>query len=298
MTVRRTRPSSAAPAVAEALPAWGAFKVLRPLPGGNRGRAFLVARTTAGGGPTEPAGERFVAKTTGREPGAVAWAAAVAQRARSSGLAASGYLPTPDGRWVVGGVTLQPFLDGRPATVAERRAALALLRAFHAATAGTRQRPGFASSAALLRRRRGGDVDLDAMPEGLVRACRDAWRPFRDRRRTAIHGDLNADNVLRGTDGRIVLLDWDECRVDLPLFDEAAWMDEENRDEGDRDEGDRSASGRGRPDAQTVCSGGARRTLAADAARRARIAWEVATCWTLEPQYARRLARALGWADG
>jgi len=279
----------AARTVAGALSAWGRFRIVRRLLGGNRASVFLVVRDSGAAGMGNDDGARFVAKTTARRPEAVGWAAAVAERARGAGLAASGYLATPDGRWAVGGVTLQAFVAGRPATVVERRAALPRLRAFHDATVGMRQRPGFASSTALLRRRHGGDVDLDAMPEGLVRLCRNAWRPLQGRPRAAIHGDLNADNVLVDGHGRICLLDWDECRVDAALFDEAAWLDDANRSAAAEPPGPG-------PEARTTDAPAANDER--DDVRRARLAWEVAACWTLEPLHARRVARALGWRGG
>jgi len=288
MTQMLSQHHEAARAVAEVLPAWGELRVVRPLPGGNRASVFLVAREHGDGFPPDETGGCFVAKTTTRTPEAVAWAAALARRAWRAGLAGSGYLPTRDGRWVVGGVTLQPFIDGRQATVAERRAALARLRSFHAATARLRQRPGFASSAALLRRRRGGDVDLDAMPGGLVRLCRNAWRPLRGWPRAAIHGDLNADNVLVDARGRIVLLDWDECRVDATCFDDMAWLDEENRSGATEP---LRSHGEARPAGGSAGMAEGERALV----RRAFLAWEVAVCWALEPLHARTVARTLGW---
>lgn len=268
--------------IASALEAWGALRATRPLPASRRGSALLAA----GSRPPYDAAEdsRFVAKATTRDPAAVAWANAVKQRARSSGLLAPPYLPAADGRLVVDGVTLQPYLAGRAATPVELRAAEPRLRAFHAATAGMRQRPGFAGSVALLHRRRGGDVDLDTMPVELVRLCRAAWRALRDLPRSGIHGDLNADNVLVTPAGEIALVDWDECRVDAPLFDVDAWRD---------------AAGPGSGSTLDVLAdrSDAPARLGAAAAKRARLAFEVASCWTVEPAHARRLARALGWPE-
>jgi len=288
MTRMSPERARAARDVAQALPAWGQLRVVRALPGGNRASVFLVVRDGNDEVARDAVGERFVAKTTSRTPAAVAWAAALARRARRAGLAASGYLATADGRWMVGGVTLQPFVDGRPATAAERRAASARLRSLHAATARMRQRPGFAGSTALLSRRRGGDVDLDAMPESLVRLCRDAWRPLRGWPRAAIHGDLNGDNVLVGHDGRLVLLDWDECRVDARCFDELGWLGG----------GDHSRGRDARPSQAETRRAGHPAAMAEgerEPVRRAFLAWEVAVCWTVEPTHARTVASTLGW---
>ncbi len=62
-------------------------------------------------------------------------------------------------------------------------------------------------------------------------------------------------------------MDWDEARVDVPAFDLAALPDDALADP--------STSG----DRQLL--------------RRAALAWEVATCWTVEPDYARRCLRQL-----
>jgi Ser/Thr protein kinase RdoA (MazF antagonist) len=68
---------------------------------------------------------------------------------------------------------------------------------------------------------------------------------------TVVHGDPGRENV-RIVGGRAILLDWDEARVDLPAFDLA------------------------------VLPG------ADEAIVQAAHAWEAATCWRAEPEYARR----------
>ena len=65
-----------------------------------------------------------------------------------------------------------------------------------------------------------------------------------------VHGDAGGMNALVAPDGSCALIDWDEARVDDPLFDVPADPGEE----------------------------------------RAALAWEVATCWMREPGYAKRLA--------
>jgi hypothetical protein len=261
----------------EALAAWGTLHIVRPLDGGNRGGAVLVHGTTsqAGGGAA-----LFVAKPTTRAAEAVAWAARIQQHARDAGFEVPAYRRSRHGRFVEGGFTLEAYVEGRPSTMAERGAALPDLRAFHEATRGMRQRPGFAGSAALLRRSCGGDVDLRAMPADLVQLAREAWRPFAGRPSVAVHGDLNADNVLTTPRGRLALIDWDECRQDASVFDEAVWLG------ADRDArawpGAASASG-AEPDATAV--------------QRAVLAWEVAACWTAEPAHAFRLAARLRESD-
>lgn len=139
---------------------------------------------------------------------------------------------------------------------------MAALTVVHETTVGWPQRPGFASASALLRRGSGGDVELDAMPSSAAELVRASWRPVLQGPETVIHGDLGAGNVLI-TEGGAALIDWDEARVDVPAFDFAHLpSDVEIPYPGDRD--------------ALVTAG---------------IAWEAATCWGTEPDYAaRRLA--------
>lgn len=123
---------------------------------------------------------------------------------------------------------------------------------FHHVAAGMPQRDGFLSARALLANATGGDIDLSVMPPDLVSKLRAAWTHLPDTQ-TAIHSDLNARNILTANDGTVTLIDWDEARRDAPLFDTATWS--------------------GTPDS------------------RAALAWEVASCWQIEPARARQLAQ-------
>jgi Ser/Thr protein kinase RdoA (MazF antagonist) len=128
---------------------------------------------------------------------------------------------------------------------------------FHQLTSSIPQRPGFVGVTELLSMDLGGDVDLAAMPEILARQCRAAWRALGPGDVGVIHGDLNRLNVVRTPDGCPGLLDWDEARVDLRLFDLAQVS-------------------RRRPGAKAL---------------RAMQAWEMACSWRIEPPYALELAR-------
>jgi len=97
------------------------------------------------------------------------------------------------------------------------------------------------------------------MPEDAVAAVRRAWQPVVTGPECAVHGDLGAGNVLV-TDARVTLLDWDESRVDVPWFD-FAFLPED------------------------LIPPVPVRT---DALVTAGVAWEAATCWVPEPDYARR----------
>jgi aminoglycoside phosphotransferase (APT) family kinase protein len=97
------------------------------------------------------------------------------------------------------------------------------------------------------------------MPGEAVHAVRAAWQPILDGPECAIHADVGAGNILVEGDA-VALLDWDEARVDVPWFD-FAFM----------------------PDDVDVPSPTDRETLDT-----AGVAWEAATCWVVEPEYARR----------
>jgi Ser/Thr protein kinase RdoA (MazF antagonist) len=104
---------------------------------------------------------------------------------------------------------------------------------------------------------KGGDIDLTRMPAELVRACRQAWRVLGKEPHAVVHGDLSPGNILVDETGGLVLIDWDEARVDAIAFDDVELL---------------SASG------------------AEDPMRLAVLAWEVACSWSVEPDYAMRLS--------
>lgn len=235
--------------------AWGQLRVIRELRGGNRRTALLVER----------GGERYVAKTTRRSPEALAWLEMVQRRARQIGLIVPELVPTEDGALVENAVTLERWVEGRPADARSLTRLHGLLREFHEATRDVPQRPGFASSTALVRRGRGGDVDLEGMPADLVRICRTAWDRLSELPQSAVHGDPHRDNVLETPDGHVALVDWDEARVDVSILDEVALS----------------------------AALGSRPRPGWEAAEAALEAWEVAACWWIEPAHARQLAQSL-----
>jgi aminoglycoside phosphotransferase (APT) family kinase protein len=138
-------------------------------------------------------------------------------------------------------------------------------------TRGWPQRPGAASSRDLLEADQGADVRLDLMPGELVWRIRSAWSPVQVGTPCVVHGDLAASNLLVDGDA-VALLDWDEARVDVPWFDLAAIP------------------------APTPLPLPAR--VGRDRLTAAALAWEVATCWVAEPDYARRRADDLDPAAG
>ncbi len=179
---------------------------------------------------------------------------------REAGFIVPRFALSEDGRLVANGLTLETYEPGEKVTKDVLPQLQARFATFHGLSKDLPQRPGFASSSDLLEADRGGDIDLSQMPADLARLCRAAWEPFKDLPQAGLHGDLNPDNLLRRPDGAFVLLDWDEARVDAPLYDQAALLG---------------------------------RYAVGEVAWRAFEAWEVAVCWLVEPEHARRVARRL-----
>lgn len=226
---------------------WGVTAELVPLTGGHRNLAFR----------SHGLDRDLVFKTTRRSPAAIDWLGAVHQIARACGFVVPTPLPSRAGRRVEDGWTCEPLIEGRALAADELPGLLPQIRRFQALARDLPQRPGFLSARDLLATPAGGDVDLAHLPDDLVRHCRAAWQAVAGQAETIVHGDLTPANLLRCPDGAVALLDWDECRRDLALFDLGLL-------------GPASA-----------------------AERRAQLAWEVACSWQIEPDHARRLALQL-----
>lgn len=228
--------------------AWSGLDLMEPLSGGVRN---VVLRARRGC-------EDVVVRRSGRSADALAWELDLLGHLDAHGIPLPAVVPADDGRRHVDGIVVQRWLPGGPPTTDEDWAAvLKLLRRVHAMTRGWRQRPGFASSRELLVQDRGGDVDLGRMPPAAVAEVRAAWQPVLTGPVCAIHGDVGGNNVLVHN-GQAALLDWDEARVDVPWFDYAHL-----------------------PRHVAVPSPVDRAVLTA-----AGVAWEAATCWLAEPEYA------------
>lgn len=237
------------------LGAWDGIELGQPMTGGNR--SLVVSATLSGC--------RVVVRRSRRLEPALEWELKLMEHLRAGGLSTPEVIPAADGRLQVDGVSVIAFVEGREPDTADDWARVAdYLTRLHELGRGTAQRPGFRSARELLTEEKGGDVDLGAMPVDAVRRCRAAWSPLSSQPLTVIHGDPGASNIVI-TETDVVLLDWDESRVDCPWFDLAALPDEVSPLHGED------------------------RQLAAHAAD----AWEAAVGWVLEPAYARRRLQQL-----
>jgi aminoglycoside phosphotransferase (APT) family kinase protein len=241
----------------ERLRRWSfAAYVEAPLPGGARGdvRAVRIG------------GRRYVARQSLRPGPALLWEIDLLRHLFDCGIRVPVPLEAKDGSMHIDGFTVMDWLDGDPPRTARewKEAALALGRV-HAATRGRTQRPGFASSIELVTRDAGGDVDLSFMPAEVVTLVRSAWRPLSACETSVVHGDPHAGNIRISAQG-VGLIDWDEARVDASILDFSDLPDD------------------AAPSMPKGCLETAR--IAADA-------WETASCWILEPAYARRRLQSL-----
>ncbi|WP_207946610.1 phosphotransferase [Actinomadura sp. 7K507] len=232
----------------EELRAWGNIRITGRPGGGNRNH---VREAVAGDG------QRLVVRRSRRTVPALDWELDLLEHLGGCGFTVPAVVPTLDGRRHVRGVVVQEWLNGRPPAREDWAAVATELRRLHAVTRGWSQRPGFRSTRDLLLHERGGDVDLSAMPQAAVRACREAWRGLAGVPMAVVHGDPAPGNI-RVTPSSVGLLDWDEARVDhvdLDLADLPITV---------------------LPTAQQA------------RARAAVHAWEAACCWRIENHYARR----------
>lgn len=227
--------------------AWRDLEVAGPLAGGHR-NPVLAGRLGQ---------HRVVLRRSGRPEASLQWEFNLLEHLRTRTVLVPELVPTIDGRRHVDGWHVQHLIEGRhpDGSARDATAVHTALRAVHSCTAGWPQRPGARSAEDLLTAERGADVDLAAMPDDLRRTIRAAWAAAEPHDQCVIHGDAGGGNAILLPDGRCALIDWDEARVDDPVFDLA------------------------RPgDPQQV---------------QAALAWEIATCWVTEPDYARSLVPRL-----
>jgi hypothetical protein len=226
---------------------WNVEADLTALCGGHRNIAFRTVGLQ----------QELVFKSTRRSQDAVEWLVPVHDLAETCGFAVPRHIKSVGGMIVESGWTCEVLIEGSPFGVADLPSINDNISYFHRLAAEIAQRPGFLSSQDLLKLNAGGDIDLASMPLNIVLKCREAWAHLPVGHSTVVHGDLNPSNLLRCADGRPALLDWDECRRDLPLFDIGQIQ------------------------------------LLGHAEQSAIIAWEVACSWRLEPAYAKQAANQL-----
>jgi Ser/Thr protein kinase RdoA (MazF antagonist) len=206
-------------------------------------------------------GRLAVARLGARSDLDLAWETELLQHLDREGMLVPVPIRTTDGRLFADGLVVMAYMEGEPPkTEADWRQAAGALRELHRLTQGWPQRPGWRSSADLLRADTGTRIDLRAMPAAGVARCRAAWARLAGRPTCVVHGNPTNPANIRMAAGRVGLLDWDESHVDAPDFDLALPHNAADLDEH-----------------------------ALDTASQASAAWEAAVCW--DDDYAhRRLA--------
>jgi len=160
-----------------------------------------------------------VFKVTTRTEAQLAWLAGCAPTLRRAGVSAPMPQRGEDGRFVQAGWTCEPFVRGRPLRYGEKTGLRSAIRRVHRQGFGLRQRPGFLNARAFLEAESGGDVDLSTMPRALVARLRAAFEGVPRKPLTLVHGGLGDANIAVRPWGQYVLYDWDAARLDHPLFD-------------------------------------------------------------------------------
>jgi aminoglycoside phosphotransferase (APT) family kinase protein len=233
------------------LQAWSEVELRERLSGGARNDAYLAVRH----------GERLVVRRSLRPMLSLEWELDLCGALSAAGFLVPRPIETDDGRQSNEGTFVTTFLPGRqPAAKEDWERVLAVLRDLHQFTSGYLQRPGFAASAVLLHESKGGDVDLNFMEDADVDLIRRAWRAVQVGPLSVVHGDPGAPNIVMSEEGGVGLLDWDEARVDVGWFDLAAV-----------------------PESVDLPTGPA---VSRQAVITAGVAWEAATSWIAEPDYA------------
>lgn len=193
-----------------------------------------------------------VLRRSTRTSAQLAWELALLRHLERSGVLVPQVIAGSGGSAHLEGWHLLTYIEGQVLLNSNDERLRSSLLQVHACTPGWPQRPGFLTASDLLSQERGGDVDLTLMPPDLVAAIRDAWNDVASTGLGVVHADAGAGNAVLTPDGSCALIDWDESRVDSSVFDIG-----------------QGAKG-----------------------ERARLAWEIATCWAREPDYATGLVPA------
>lgn len=221
---------------------WG-VTVQHPLEGGSRSAVWL---TTSSTGPA-------VLRRSTRPVESLAWELDLLEHLVARGVPVPRLIRAQRGQRHVDGWHLLDYVEGNRLTSDHDPRLTAVLVQLHHHTMDWPQRPHTRSAHDLTTQPRGGDIDLERMPAYLAAEIRRAWAALPISGRCVVHGDPGARNTILTESGDVVLIDWDEARVDDPAFDVGT----------------------------------------TPTALHAQLAWEVATCWHTEPAYARHLSTKL-----
>jgi len=250
--------------------AWPGVEITGPLTGGARSGAWAARRGT----------NRLVVKVSTRSAQSLDWELDLLRALHQNGLSVPTAVPTADGSNHQRGVWVAPFLPGgSPRSSRNWQEVAETVAALHSLTASWPQRPGAASARDLLLVTAGADVNLLAMSAETMALVRASWRALLEQvtpdahgfGESVVHGDLGPGAVLVDDSGGggVSLIDFDEARVDVAAFDLA---------------------GLPRPVRK---QSGATAKLNDGVLELAGLAWETATCWVIEPDYARRCLQQL-----
>jgi Ser/Thr protein kinase RdoA (MazF antagonist) len=194
-----------------ALDAWGDVRIVRRLTGGIVNDVRLVSLN----------GALAVARLGRRTAASLDWEYDLLSHLADQGMAVPSWIPAMDGRFHLDGLSVMTYVEGRePNNEADWDAVAKYLSRVHALTAGWQQRPGYVASVDLVDYEKAAEVvDITTMPEVVVARSRRAWKRLIDHPRSVVHGDVNAGNVKITPGGGVVLIDWDEARVDASALD-------------------------------------------------------------------------------
>ena len=233
---------------------WPGLELVEPVVGGHRN---VVWRGVLHG-------DSVAVRSSRRSPASLDWELTLLDHLASHGVGVAAVIPTVSGASSADGVVVQRWIDGRiPQTDADWRAVSAELRRVHSRGGEFPQRPDCCSVRELRFHARSVDADLADVPVHVADELLSVFDEFEDVPTAVIHGDPCAANIRITADEQVVLLDWDESRVDL------VWHDLSNL--------------------------GTQVLADADHARAQRLsdAWEALNAWTVEPEYARERLRSL-----
>ena len=169
-----------------------------------------------------------------------------------------GYMTARNGVLNCHGWTCEPWIEGKGFEARDLVAVRDRVHQFHRLSESVPRRPGVAGATDIVHSDAPGTFFLDDMPREVVERCLLSWRAVSGAPVGAVHGDINAGNLIWSEDGVPVLIDWDEARRDYLFFDDIQVTPPTDRKN--------------------------RKQL------RAALAWEVFSCWHAEPERARQLA--------